>query len=226
MFLTNPFFQPSNSNFCSSENSTLLPRRAASRLNKRLTALSFDSSTEGDPCLLGETLHLWFSRSSSAVSSRLSKEQHPRRFQVKLLPKFRPTDTKISDAPTRARFQRLMSKRVSSNHFSRTRFQCFLSDPPLSSFKKLIILTPRLVQGLRTMSLAKAVPKGIRDKECKRFTLQERPLVPYVPEKNPVQETVSALKSQDYHQGRCGTTSPHLALWNAQGFSHACEFSP
>ncbi len=88
-----------------------------------------------------------------------------------------------------------MSKRVSLNHFSRTRFQCFLSNPPLSSFKKLIVLTPRLVQGLRTMSLAKAVPKGIKDRECKRFTLQERPPVPYVPEKDPVQETVSLLKS-------------------------------
>jgi hypothetical protein len=32
-------------------------------------------------------------------------------------------------------------------------------------FKKLIVLTPRLVQGLHTMSLAKAVPKGIKDRE-------------------------------------------------------------
>jgi hypothetical protein len=45
------------------------------------------------------------------------------------------------------------------------------------------------------MSIAKAVPKGIKDRECKRFTLQERPPVPYVPEKDPVQETVSLLKS-------------------------------
>jgi hypothetical protein len=45
------------------------------------------------------------------------------------------------------------------------------------------------------MSLAKAVPKGIKDRECKRFTLQERPPVPYVPEKDPIQEMVSLLKS-------------------------------
>ncbi len=45
------------------------------------------------------------------------------------------------------------------------------------------------------MSLAKAVPKGIKDRECKRFALQECPLLPYVPEKHPVQETVSLLKS-------------------------------
>jgi hypothetical protein len=45
------------------------------------------------------------------------------------------------------------------------------------------------------MSLVKAVPKGIKDRECKRFALRERPPVPYVLEKDPVQETVSALKS-------------------------------
>jgi hypothetical protein len=60
--------------------------------------------------------------------------------------------------------------------------------PPLSSFKKLIVLTPRLVQGLCRMSFAKAVPKGIKDRECKRFALRERPPVPYVPEKDPVQK--------------------------------------
>jgi hypothetical protein len=45
------------------------------------------------------------------------------------------------------------------------------------------------------MSLAKAVPEGIKDRECKRFALRERPPVPYVPEKDPIQEMVSALKS-------------------------------
>jgi hypothetical protein len=45
------------------------------------------------------------------------------------------------------------------------------------------------------MSLVKAVPEGIKDRECKRFALRERPPVPYVPEKDPIQETVSLLKS-------------------------------
>jgi hypothetical protein len=45
------------------------------------------------------------------------------------------------------------------------------------------------------MSLAKAVPKGIKDRECKRFALQERRPVQYVPEKDSIQETVSLLKS-------------------------------
>jgi hypothetical protein len=45
------------------------------------------------------------------------------------------------------------------------------------------------------MSLAKAVPKGIKDRECKRLALRELPLVPYVPEKDLIQEIVSLLKS-------------------------------
>ncbi len=45
------------------------------------------------------------------------------------------------------------------------------------------------------MSLTKAVPKGIKDREFERFTLQECPPVPYVPEKDPAQETVSLLES-------------------------------
>jgi hypothetical protein len=45
------------------------------------------------------------------------------------------------------------------------------------------------------MSITKAVPEGIKDRECKRFALQECPPVPYKPEKDPVQESVSLLKS-------------------------------
>ncbi len=81
-------------------------------------------------------------------------------------------------APTRACAQRLMSKQVSLDPFSSTSFQLFMSNPPRSSFKKLIISTLRLIQGPCTMSLAKAVPKGIKDKECKRFALWEPPPVP------------------------------------------------
>jgi hypothetical protein len=48
------------------------------------------------------------------------------------------------------------------------------------------------------MSIAKAVPKGIKDRECERFALQEHPPVPSVPEKDPVQESVSLLKSDQH----------------------------
>jgi hypothetical protein len=65
------------------------------------------------------------------------------------------------------------------------------------------------------MSLAKAVPKGIRDKECKRFALQERPPVPYVSEKDPVQETVSALKSDQSLKTSIGVDAElRLSIWH------------
>jgi hypothetical protein len=65
------------------------------------------------------------------------------------------------------------------------------------------------------MSLAKAVPKGIRDKECKRFALQECPLVPCVPEKDSVQETVSALKSDQSLKPTIGVDAElRLPIWH------------
>jgi hypothetical protein len=79
-------------------------------------------------------------------------------------------------------------------HYVRTSFQWFLSDPPLSSFKELIVSTPRLLRNLHTMSLAKAAPDGLKDRECEKMALRERPPIPYVPEKDSVQEKVSSFK--------------------------------
>jgi hypothetical protein len=68
------------------------------------------------------------------------------------------------------------------------------------------------------MSLTKAVPKGIRDKECKRFTLQECPLVPYMPEKDPLQEMVSALKSDQSLKTTIGVdVEIRLPIWHCRG---------
>ncbi len=44
------------------------------------------------------------------------------------------------------------------------------------------------------MSLAKAAPDGLKDCEYEKMALRERPLIPYVPEKDGVQETVSSQK--------------------------------
>ena len=44
------------------------------------------------------------------------------------------------------------------------------------------------------MSLAKAAPDGLKDRECEKMALRERPPIPYVPEKDSVQETVSSFK--------------------------------
>ncbi len=79
---------------------------------------------------------------------------------------------------------------------TQTKFQWFASKPSLSSFKKLIVLTPRLLRILHMMCLAKAAPEGLKDCECKRITLCKCPPIPYVPEKDSVQETVLALKAE------------------------------
>jgi hypothetical protein len=122
-----------NSNFCSSQNSTLLPCRAASRLSKRLAALSINSSTGVTLTSQGK---LCISRFQvlAVLSLRDSLRAAPTKVLGDVTAKIPPNGGENSDAPTRARVQRLTSKRVSTNHFSRTRFQRFLSNPPLSSF--------------------------------------------------------------------------------------------
>jgi hypothetical protein len=69
-----------------------------------------------------------------------------------------------------------------------------MSDAACSSFKKLIVSTPKLLRNLHTMSLAKAAPNGLKDRECKKMVLRKCPPIPYVPEKDSVQEMVSAFK--------------------------------
>jgi hypothetical protein len=46
------------------------------------------------------------------------------------------------------------------------------------------------------MSLAKAIPKGLKDCKCKRITLCKCPPIPYVPNKDSVQERIPALKAE------------------------------
>jgi hypothetical protein len=67
------------------------------------------------------------------------------------------------------------------------------------------------------MSPAKAVPEGIKDRECERFALQERPPVPYVPEKDPIQETVSLLKSDQSLKTTIGVDAERrLPIWHCR----------
>ncbi len=63
--------------------------------------------------------------------------------------------------------------------------------------------------------IAKAVPEGIKNRECERFTLQERPPVPYVPEKDRAQETVSLLKSDQSLKTTIGADAELcLPIWH------------
>jgi hypothetical protein len=40
------------------------------------------------------------------------------------------------------------------------------------------------------MSLVKAAPDGLKDRKCKKMALRKRPPIPYVPEKDSVQDMV------------------------------------
>jgi hypothetical protein len=85
-------------------------------------------------------------------------------------------------------------KNTTNNLLTRTQFQCFVNKAPRSSFKKLVFSTPLLLQGLRMMSLSKSVPEGLKPQECKCTKLHEPPPVPYVPDKDEVQEEVAKLR--------------------------------
>jgi hypothetical protein len=84
------------------------------------------------------------------------------------------------------------NKKITSDKLlKRMNFQHFLNQAPRSSFKKLIILMPSLLQGLHTMSLSKSAPEGLKPQECERTKLREPPPVPYMPTKDEVQEEVA-----------------------------------
>jgi hypothetical protein len=100
---------------------------------------------------------------------------------------------------------------------TRTKFQQFASNPPLSSFKKLIVLTPRLLHNLHMMSLAKAVLDGLKDCKCKRITLHKHPPISYVPMKDSNQVTVSALKNNQSLKTQIGEgTEPRISIWHCR----------
>jgi hypothetical protein len=100
-------------------------------------------------------------------------------------------------------------------HYVRTSFQQFVSNPPCSSFKKLIVSTPRLLRNLHTMSLAKAAPDGLKDRECEKMALRERPPIPYVSEKDSVQETVSSYKDNHLKTLIKEGTELRVPIWHS-----------
>ena len=61
----------------------------------------------------------------------------------------------------------------------------FLRMPPKSNFKS-IFLTTSLRQKLIRMSLAKAVPEGLKDQDSEKGSRAKHPPIPYVPVIEPV----------------------------------------
>ncbi len=63
------------------------------------------------------------------------------------------------------------------------------------------------------MSLSKSVPEGLNPRKCKSTKLREPLPVPYIPEKDKVQEDVAKLREKD--------TTLNLAVWQENGTREA-----
>ncbi len=99
----------------------------------------------------------------------------------------------------------------------RTNVQRFLNQGPCSSFKKLIMSTPSLLQGLHRMSLLKSVSEGLKPQECKGTKLCEPPPVPYIPTKDEVQEEVSRLRNLEIKTTIEEDTTLNFLVWQDNG---------
>jgi hypothetical protein len=71
------------------------------------------------------------------------------------------------------------------------------------------------------MSLAKSVPKGLNLQECKRTKLCEPPPVPYIPEKDKVQEDVVSLQKLQIKALLEKDTMLNFPVWHETGTREA-----
>ncbi len=65
------------------------------------------------------------------------------------------------------------------------------------------------------MSLAKLVPAGLKNRECKRIALREPTPVPYVPKKDKVQDAMPTMKGLQLKASIGKDTTLHLPMWNS-----------
>ncbi len=104
---------------------------------------------------------------------------------------------------------------------TRTHFQHFLNKALHSSFKKFITSTPLLLLGLQRMSLAKSVPNWLKPQECNCTKLPEPPPVPYIPEKDEVQEEVARLRNLQIKTLLEKDTTLNFPVWHKNGTREA-----
>jgi hypothetical protein len=96
---------------------------------------------------------------------------------------------------------------------SLTPYQKFLEGPSKSFFKSFFIGT-KLGQALQVMSMSKAVPKGLKNQECKKGNRKKRPPIPYVPVVDVVQEAVSKGKDFSYKIKIPNMTKFSVPIWD------------
>jgi hypothetical protein len=71
------------------------------------------------------------------------------------------------------------------------------------------------------MSLLKAVPDGLKPRECKRTKLREPPPVPYMPMKDAVQEEVAKLRNLEIKTTIKKDTTLIIPVWRENGICKA-----
>ena len=67
------------------------------------------------------------------------------------------------------------------------------------------------------MSMSKMVPNHLKPRECKRTKLREPPPVPYVPEKDKVQDEVSKKRNMEIKTTIKKDTTLNLPIWQENG---------
>jgi hypothetical protein len=71
------------------------------------------------------------------------------------------------------------------------------------------------------MSLTKSVPKGLKPRTCKRNKLRESLPVPYIPEKDKVQEEVAKLRNLQIKTSLEKETTLNFPVWHENGTPEA-----
>ncbi len=94
---------------------------------------------------------------------------------------------------------------------------------PKSSFKALFVGTP-LGNILENLKMSKAVPEGFKPQECERRGSRVRPPIPYIPEKEDLNEAgESSATIKPANQG--GATGVHVVTQYPRKVPHACPAS-
>ncbi len=76
---------------------------------------------------------------------------------------------------------------------------------------------PFVITSLRKMSMSKMVPNGLKPRECERVKLRKPPPVPYVPEKDEVQDEVSKIRNMEIKTHIEKDTMLNFPVWQENG---------
>ncbi len=96
-------------------------------------------------------------------------------------------------------------------------FLRFVTQAPRSRFKHLILTSLSLLQGLCKMSMSKMVPNGLKPQECERVKLCKPPPVPYMPEKDKVQDKVTKMRNMEIKTHIKKNTTLNFPVWQENG---------